>query len=124
MFSTELKIATGNYSWFEMSISSSIKRLQEELKPTVEEGEAYKKFSHIQLRKNKKDDVSRWKYHEYLGVEVPSDALGVLQDIHWSHGSFGYFPTYTIGSFYAAQFFNQAKIENPNLLKSASLLLF
>jgi len=68
MSSTELKIATGNYSWFEMSISSSIKRLQEELKPTVEEGEAYKKFSHIQLRKNKKDDVSRWKYHEYLGV--------------------------------------------------------
>ena len=57
------------------------------------------------------------KYHEYLNIEVPSDALGVLQDIHWSHGSFGYFPTYTIGSFYAAQFFNQAKIENPNLLK-------
>ena len=48
---------------------------------------------------------------------MPSDALGVLQDIHWSHGSFGYFPTYTIGSFYAAQFFNQAKIETPNLLK-------
>ena len=57
------------------------------------------------------------KYQEYLGVEVPSDALGVLQDKHWSHGSFGYFPTYTIGSFYAAQFFNQAKIETPNLLK-------
>ncbi len=57
------------------------------------------------------------KYHEYLNIEVPSDALGVLQDIHWSHGSFGYFPTYTIGSFYAAQFFNQAKIENSNLLK-------
>ena len=66
-----------------------------------------------------KDLTEIWnlKYHEYLGVEVPSDALGVLQDIHWSHGSFGYFPTYTIGSFYAAQFFNQAKIENPNLLK-------
>jgi carboxypeptidase Taq len=62
-------------------------------------------------------DIWNLKYHEYLGVEVPSDALGVLQDIHWSHGSFGYFPTYTIGSFYAAQFFNQAKIENPNLLK-------
>ena len=57
------------------------------------------------------------KYYEYLGLEVPSDTLGVLQDIHWSHGSFGYFPTYTIGSFYAAQFFNQAKIDNPNLIK-------
>ena len=62
-------------------------------------------------------EIWNLKYHEYLGVEVPSDALGVLQDIHLSHGSFGYFPTYTIGSFYAAQFFNQAKIENPNLLK-------
>jgi len=68
MSSTELEIAKDNYSWFEMSISSSIKRLQEELKLTVAEDVAYKKFSHIQLRKNNKDDVSRWKYHEYLGV--------------------------------------------------------
>ena len=51
------------------------------------------------------------KYKDYLGIDVPSDAQGVLQDIHWSHGSFGYFPTYSIGSFYAAQFFNQAKKE-------------
>ena len=51
------------------------------------------------------------KYKEYLGIEVPNDASGVLQDIHWSHGSFGYFPTYSLGSFYAAQFFVQAKIE-------------
>ncbi len=66
-----------------------------------------------------KDLPKMWnlKYHEYLDLEVPSDDMGVLQDIHWSHGSFGYFPTYTIGSFYAAQFFNQAKIENPNLLQ-------
>src|SRR5690606_25849773 len=34
------------------------------------------------------------KYKAYLNVDVPSDAQGVLQDIHWSHGSFGYFPTY------------------------------
>ncbi len=51
------------------------------------------------------------KYKEYLGIEVPNDASGVLQDIHWSHGSFGYFPTYSLGSFYAAQFFAQAKTE-------------
>lgn len=44
------------------------------------------------------------KYKEYLDIEVPSDSKGVLQDIHWSHGGFGYFPTYSLGSFYAAQF--------------------
>ncbi|HCQ30437.1 MAG TPA: carboxypeptidase [Flavobacteriales bacterium] len=51
------------------------------------------------------------KYRDYLGIDVPSDDKGVLQDIHWSHGSFGYFPTYSIGSFYAAQFFQQANKE-------------
>jgi carboxypeptidase Taq len=65
------------------------------------------------------------KYKEYLGVKVPNDAQGVLQDIHWSHGSIGYFPTYSLGSFYAAQFYATAKkeikslensIENGNLL--------
>jgi carboxypeptidase Taq len=40
---------------------------------------------------------------EYLGVEVPDDAHGVLQDVHWAAGSFGYFPTYTLGNLYAAQ---------------------
>ena len=43
------------------------------------------------------------KYADYLGVQVDSDANGVLQDIHWAHGSFGYFPTYTIGNLAAAQ---------------------
>jgi carboxypeptidase Taq len=43
------------------------------------------------------------KYEEYLNVDVPNDAKGVLQDIHWSMGSFGYFPTYTFGTLYAAQ---------------------
>ncbi len=55
------------------------------------------------------------KYKEYLGVDVPNDTQGVLQDIHWSHGSFGYFPTYSIGSFYAAQFFHFASKAIPNL---------
>jgi len=63
------------------------------------------------------DLPSYWnqKYKEYLGIDVPSDTKGVLQDIHWSHGSFGYFPTYSLGSFYAAQFFAQAKKEIKNL---------
>lgn len=55
------------------------------------------------------------KYKNYLGVTVPTDEQGVLQDIHWSHGSFGYFPTYSIGSFYAAQFYAQAKKEIQHL---------
>lgn len=60
-----------------------------------------------------KDLPATWnkKYKEYLGIDVPSDSKGVLQDIHWSHGSFGYFPTYSLGSFYAAQFFAKAKQE-------------
>ncbi len=43
------------------------------------------------------------RYRDYLGVAVPSDSDGVLQDIHWAHGSFGYFPTYTIGNLASAQ---------------------
>jgi carboxypeptidase Taq len=46
------------------------------------------------------------KHKNYLGVGVDSDANGVLQDIHWAHGSFGYFPTYTIGNLAAAQIWN------------------
>ena len=46
------------------------------------------------------------QYEKYLNVKVPNDREGCLQDVHWSHGSFGYFPTYSLGSFYAAQFFD------------------
>lgn len=49
------------------------------------------------------------KVKEYLGLEVPSDTLGVLQDIHWSTGYFGSFPTYTIGNIMSAQFFTAAR---------------
>jgi carboxypeptidase Taq len=48
------------------------------------------------------------KYREYLGLEPPNDADGVLQDVHWSAGLFGYFPTYSLGNLYAAQFAAQA----------------
>jgi carboxypeptidase Taq len=43
------------------------------------------------------------KYEEYLGIRPETDAEGCLQDIHWTNGSFGYFPTYTLGSVMAAQ---------------------
>jgi carboxypeptidase Taq len=51
----------------------------------------------------------REKYQTYLGIEPPDDADGVLQDVHWSAGLFGYFPTYSLGNLYAAQFFEQAE---------------
>ena len=54
-------------------------------------------------------------YEKFLGVKVPDDIHGALQDVHWSHGSFGYFPTYSLGSFYAAQFFREAKRQLPSL---------
>ena len=49
------------------------------------------------------------KMNEYLGVKVPNDANGVLQDVHWSGGGVGYFPSYALGNLYAAQFFQAAK---------------
>lgn len=55
------------------------------------------------------------KMEEYLGIVPPTDAEGVLQDVHWSFGAFGYFPTYTLGNLYSVQFFEQAKRELPNL---------
>ena len=67
----------------------------------------------IEGKVNVQDLPELWnsKYKDYLGITVPSNSKGVLQDIHWSHGSFGYFPTYSIGSFYAAQFFARAQKE-------------
>ena len=52
------------------------------------------------------DDLpAEWNrlYKEYLGIDVPNDTKGVLQDSHWSSGSIGYFPSYAIGSAYGAQ---------------------
>jgi carboxypeptidase Taq len=50
----------------------------------------------------------REKYAQYLGITPPNDADGALQDVHWSAGLFGYFPTYSLGNLYAGQFFAQA----------------
>ncbi len=49
------------------------------------------------------------KYKEYLGIEVPSDAKGILQDVHWFQGSFGYFPSYALGNLYGAQIMAKMK---------------
>jgi carboxypeptidase Taq len=44
---------------------------------------------------------------EYFGIEVKDDKEGVLQDVHWSEGYFGYFPSYAIGTIYASQLFSK-----------------
>ena len=46
---------------------------------------------------------------DLLGVDVPDDRLGVLQDVHWSFGAFGYFPTYALGTLLAAQVWESAR---------------
>jgi carboxypeptidase Taq len=51
------------------------------------------------------------KYREYLGVESPTDSDGVMQDVHWSAGLIGYFPTYSLGNLYASQLFEAAQAE-------------
>lgn len=54
------------------------------------------------------------KYREYLGIEPENDAMGILQDIHWTSG-FGYFPSYTLGNLYAAQIFHTVQQQFPDL---------
>ena len=57
------------------------------------------------------DDVpAAWneKFKEYLGIDLPDDTNGCLQDIHWSGGDMGYFPTYSLGNLYAAQMYEKA----------------
>lgn len=55
------------------------------------------------------------KMKESLGLDVPDDSLGVLQDVHWSFGGIGYFPTYSLGNLYSAQFFAAARRALPSL---------
>ncbi len=64
-----------------------------------------------------KEIPARWNelYKEHLDIQVPDHRQGCLQDVHWSHGSFGYFPTYSLGSLYAAQFWAQLKKDTPGV---------
>ena len=55
------------------------------------------------------------KMKELLGLDVPDDAQGCLQDVHWSVGYFGYFPSYALGNLYAAQFWATMKAQMPDL---------
>ncbi len=55
------------------------------------------------------------RFEKYLGIKVDKDANGCLQDVHWSAGLIGYFPTYTLGNLYSAQFYAKAKEDIPDL---------
>lgn len=83
---------------------------------------------HIVLRFGIEDDLingrlqvedipATWnaRMEELLGITPPSDALGCLQDIHWSFGGFGYFPSYTLGKLYAAMLFEKMSEDIPDL---------
>lgn len=55
------------------------------------------------------------KMQEYLGITPPDDAQGVLQDVHWSAGLVGYFPTYTLGNLFSAQLWHTLRLAIPDL---------
>lgn len=61
--------------------------------------------------------IWRAKVKQYLGIDVPNDSLGVLQDVHWSSGGIGYFPTYSFGNLYATQFYSAMKKALPDIEK-------
>ncbi|MCP4583766.1 MAG: carboxypeptidase M32 [candidate division Zixibacteria bacterium] len=66
----------------------------------------------------KTDDIPGiWneKFQKYFGITPPNDAQGCLQDVHWGAGLIGYFPTYTLGNLYSAQFYAKAEEELGNL---------
>jgi carboxypeptidase Taq len=60
------------------------------------------------------------RFKKYFGVAVDKDSNGCLQDVHWAAGLIGYFPTYTLGNLYAAQFFAKANADMPDLSERIS----
>jgi carboxypeptidase Taq len=83
---------------------------------------------HIMLRYELENDIingrvkvadlpGEWnqRMEAYLGVVPPDDAQGVMQDIHWSWGLFGYFPTYLLGSILASQLWECLKDDRPSI---------
>jgi carboxypeptidase Taq len=60
-------------------------------------------------------DAWNARFHELMGLDVPNDRLGVLQDSHWSGGSFGYFPTYLLGSVLSVQIWEKAREAVPDV---------
>lgn len=69
-----------------------------------------------------RDVPAEWnrRYKDYLGIDVPDDRRGCLQDVHWSFGLIGYFPTYTLGNLYAAQLWETINREMGDLRSQLS----
>lgn len=69
-----------------------------------------------------KDLPALWneKMKDYVGILPETDADGVMQDVHWSVGALGYFPTYTLGNLYSVQFYNQAVKDLPEMREQIS----
>jgi len=58
------------------------------------------------------------RFWDYLGIEVPNDTEGVLQDVHWAGGSIGYFPTYALGNLISAQIWEKVVADLPDLYEA------
>ncbi len=69
-----------------------------------------------------KDVAEAWRarFKEFFGIEVEDDAHGVLQDVHWSSGYFGYFPTYALGSILASQIWERTTADIPDIYDQIS----
>ncbi len=67
------------------------------------------------LRVSELPEAWNARMHSYLGVDVPDDAHGILQDIHWSAGYIGYFPTYSLGNILSCQIWDKAQAALPGL---------
>ena len=61
-------------------------------------------------------DIWNQRFYEYFGLNPESVREGCLQDIHWAHGSFGYFPTYTLGKIYSAMLWKKIKEDLPDVM--------
>lgn len=55
------------------------------------------------------------RFHEFFGITPPTDTVGVLQDVHWSVGIMGYFPTYALGNLLSNQYYNEALKQHPQI---------
>jgi carboxypeptidase Taq len=116
--------ATAMFGWDEEMLFKSINWVQPSLIRTEADEITYHFHVAIRFELEKrllnnelktKDIPHYWaeSYKNLLGLKIPDDKQGCLQDVHWAHGSLGYFPTYSMGSQYAAQLFNHFTMSQP-----------
>lgn len=82
--------------------------------------EIEKAFINGEVGIDKLPELWNEKYEEYLGVRPENDTEGILQDMHWSGGSIGYFPSYALGNLYGAQFLKSMEKDIPDLYEKIS----